>query len=354
MLLIGVPFATGQSIAWRSDLESALRESRTLNRPVWIHVTADWCQPCRSLETFVFKNPTLIRTINERVIPFRAEFDHSTAIIERYQVDCIPFDILLTSDGQVISRRRSPHSVDEFTALIQSIPAPSAQASLLGQARSGGDSPEDAAGKQPEIPPLVNTLRNTQPEQSVFNPFASETESGIAEPQPAVTPSGGMIRPTSPFETATPPTVSARAGNSDALAQTSHSSPTGVNHRFALGGDCPVTLILENRWSAGDPRFGCRHRGQTYLFASAEYLEKFWNDPDRYSPVLAGYDPVIYQEQGQLVLGDKSNGLFMHEDGVQQIVLFYSAANCEKFRAQPDKYVETIRQAVRLAIGPDQ
>ncbi|HMP79153.1 MAG TPA: thioredoxin family protein [Pirellulaceae bacterium] len=344
MLTIGGSLAVGQSISWRMSMDAAVEESQKTLRPVWIHIGAEWCQPCRSLETFVFKNPTLIQTINANVIPVKAEFDHSTALIERFQVDSIPFDILLSSNGEVLARRRSPHTIDEYIALLT--PQKS-----LGQALSSEPSSARSEADLLDKNSPVNSLRNAASGQKFVNPFAdasndrfvgfgSNEESRRDDVSPASTFSAP---PTTPPAAGLP--VGTPAGNSPGSFRPSE---------FALDGDCPVTLLLENRWIAGDPKYGCRHRGKTYLFASEAFLEKFLHDPDRFSPLLAGFDPVLYHEQGHLIQGDKSNGLFMHQNGVPQIVLFRDSETRERFRAQPELYVEAIRQAMRLADSAGQ
>ena len=115
--------------------------------------------------------------------------------------------------------------------------------------------------------------------------------------------------------------------------------------KFCLKGKCPVTLITEGRWEDGDSRFGIVHRNRTYIFANAEKLAVFRSNPDKYSPVLAGYDPVVYHEQGKLVEGLVENGVFMGRMPEQKIVLFLDGTTRSKFQSSPKEYLETIRQA---------
>ena len=122
---------------------------------------------------------------------------------------------------------------------------------------------------------------------------------------------------------------------------------------FALHGKCPVTLMTESKWVDGDPQFGCVHRGRTYLFFSQQNLRTFQADPDKYSPLLAGYDPVIYHERGDLVEGLEVHGVFMGQLPNQRIVLFSSAETRAKFENGPNtkNYIETVRQAMLSTQG---
>ena len=122
---------------------------------------------------------------------------------------------------------------------------------------------------------------------------------------------------------------------------------------FCLQGKCPVTLALEGKWVDGDARWGIVHRDRTYLFSSEENYRRFQEKPDYYSPVLAAYDPVTFHDSGNFVDGLEENGVFMEKDAHQQIVLFSSAANREKFQSNPQLYMRSVRKAIYAASRVD-
>lgn len=115
---------------------------------------------------------------------------------------------------------------------------------------------------------------------------------------------------------------------------------------FALHGKCPVSLIQQGQWVEGDARWGIVHRDRTYLFSSKENYDLFKTDPDRFSPILSGFDPVVFHEQGKLLDGLEENGVFMGKNDKQHIVLFQSPETRAKFQANPQLYLDTVRQAV--------
>jgi YHS domain-containing protein len=122
---------------------------------------------------------------------------------------------------------------------------------------------------------------------------------------------------------------------------------------FCLQGKCPVALVLEGKWVEGDARWGIVHRDRTYLFSSEENFRRFRERPDYYSPVLAAYDPVAFHDSGDFVDGMEENGVFMEKDDHQQIVLFASAANREKFQSNPQLYMRSVRKAIYTASRVD-
>lgn len=115
---------------------------------------------------------------------------------------------------------------------------------------------------------------------------------------------------------------------------------------YALKGHCPVTLLTQGQWKQGDREIGVIHRRQVYLFVNEAARETFQRDPDLYSPLLAGFDPVIYHETGKLVKGDEAFGVFMGKLPNQRVVLFTSADTQSQFKASPKQFIETVRQAM--------
>ena len=128
-------------------------------------------------------------------------------------------------------------------------------------------------------------------------------------------------------------------------------SQTPAQPKYALHGKCPVTLLAETKWVDGDPQWGCVHRNRIYIFSSAENLRTFQQDPDANSPILAGYDPVLFLETGKLVDGLEKHGVFMGKTPNQRIVLFANAQTRSEFQSAPRKYLDVVRQAMSSAGG---
>ena len=114
-----------------------------------------------------------------------------------------------------------------------------------------------------------------------------------------------------------------------------------------MEGYCCVSLMDEGKWVVGDVRWGVLHRGQVYLFQSPAAQQKFLSDPDRYSPVLAGFDPVVYRESGQLRRGSRHHGLWFDD----QMYLFSSEAALERFKTAPESFAAVVRQAMATNPG---
>ncbi|REK13015.1 MAG: DUF255 domain-containing protein [Planctomycetota bacterium] len=109
-----------------------------------------------------------------------------------------------------------------------------------------------------------------------------------------------------------------------------------------LEGNCPVTLLERKRWAVGNAAFGAVHRGRTYLFLGPQEKEKFLADPDRYSPVMSGLDPIHALEGQQAVPGKREYGVF-GADG--HVYLFADEATRSRFEQNEQYYTQRVQQA---------
>ena len=87
------------------------------------------------------------------------------------------------------------------------------------------------------------------------------------------------------------------------------------------------------------------HRGRTYLFVDAEKAARFFQDPDRYAPVLSGQDVVLAVDEGRYVPGQREHGAFFGH----RVYLFSSEETLQHFENHPNRYADA---AVRLAFQP--
>ena len=171
------------------------------------------------------------------------------------------------------------------------------------------------------------------------SPPTSEVANSIA-PRQAVTPSANR-QPMDPQLTTN--THSPISQSSPQQTQSSpQQTPTPKAAEFGLEGYCPVTLIEGDKWVKGDKRWGARHRGRLYLFQTAAAQQKFLASPDRFSPVLAGFDPVEFAERGQYAEGMRTHGI-RYQD---QIYLFVSEESLSRFAQSPDRFAEVAQRAI--------
>lgn len=117
---------------------------------------------------------------------------------------------------------------------------------------------------------------------------------------------------------------------------------------LGFDGCCPVTLKTHKRWAPGNPAFGVVHRGRTYLFVGAKERDEFLGNPDAFSPVFAGMDPVLLLERQQATPGSRKFGY----EFAGSFYLFSSQETMQRFAASPQTYAAGVRQAMRRIDSP--
>ncbi len=187
----------------------------------------------------------------------------------------------------------------------------------------------------------VSNSAATSAQSQLISTDSNETTSGLIPSSMT-----GQSKTADPSASAAEPSGAAEPnGAAQVVADTSGNGV--IQPTKGLDSFCPVTLIKQQQWVKGDRQWGCIHRGRLYLFTSKQHRDLFQATPDQFSPLLGGFDPVEYLENGDLVDGLRAHGVFYSdEDGPQLIVLFKDKPNRDKFEENPAKYLQPVRQAM--------
>lgn len=104
---------------------------------------------------------------------------------------------------------------------------------------------------------------------------------------------------------------------------------------LGLDGYCPVELIRHEQWIEGDPRWTVQYQGQTYQTSGPLAQRLFRANPERYVPVLSGYDPVAAANGGGQVKG-QTETCVIYEG---RLFMFSSQATLTQFRQNPKQFI---------------
>ena len=218
------------------------------------------------------------------------------------------------------------------------------------------------------LPPGQNPFGATQPNPNgsvmLSNPFLTRKTQAAPQPQPAyqappVTPiPQNHVAPPAAQTTREQPVVTPAPIRTASIAPAQTPTPaltpampepqapaanTDLPENVAMDGFCCVTLHEEERWVKGNAAWGAQHRGMVYLFDSAATQQRFLADPDKFSPLLSGYDPVVYHQTGELKSGFRALGVRYKE----MTCLFSSEESLQRFWESPWQYAQTAQQAMR-------
>jgi YHS domain-containing protein len=179
-----------------------------------------------------------------------------------------------------------------------------------------------------------------EPGGMFFPPARTEPSLATTEASPLPFPMPADIEPqTAPIEAPAMTKVSespapSRFPERSAYTQSKYeriSSRTGLT---GLKGFCPVRLRDHRDLEDGQPAYRVQHNGRVYALSSAEALQSFLADPEKYVPAASGYDVVLHSQTGESVEGVLDHSAWFKG----RLYLFTSAENKDAFVSNPQGY----------------
>jgi protein disulfide-isomerase len=379
-----------QGIEWVRDLETAKGIAARTNRPILIHFFGPACMPCQRLDQEVYTRSEVKRALEATFIPVRLNAEEYPATASIYGVDRWPSDVILAPNGQFVARLQCPPSANQYLAQLDLVARGGTSTLAAG---TPSNSPSIAAAPAANgafaAPPIQQAGTHGQPPGGAVSAHASAPVASVGAPMDRianydfrnVAPAGpnavrGSAYAGEPGAPAAgvpavvasgPPAlqqpsqqVAAQLAQQQFNTQSFELVAASDAPPIGLDGFCPVCLRKEGnkqgRWVKGDARFGVVHRGRTYLFSGSAEQQEFLRDPDRYSPVMAGNDPVLACDYGQQVPGQRKIGRYFGD----RVYMFASEETLAKFlaevdesqaRSRPNRYAEAILQAENPSRG---
>jgi thiol-disulfide isomerase/thioredoxin len=113
------PPSTG--IAWRTDVEQALKTASREGRPVLIDFWATWCGPCKQMEAELWARPD-VAPLLEKFVCLKVDIDQQGGTAIRFHTESVPTLVLTDPWGMELARREGYGSPDGYLALLRAMP----------------------------------------------------------------------------------------------------------------------------------------------------------------------------------------------------------------------------------------
>lgn len=344
-------------IAWRTDLTTAHAEAKAQNKPLLLHFFSDNCIWCDRLEAGAFQSPEVSAALAQGFVPIKIHAGKSPEIAKMFKVSKFPTDVVVTPAGKTLAHGVSPQDPTRYIAMLagagrQMMPQASPVAPATQRLAQKVHSPQPSAGTggamtNPHVAQTaVASVGDTALPGGATTRLAGARTEGmtLGMPSQSMSPSEAMPMPEeTAMDMATPPS------NPEPPAAEESTIP-----KLAMEGYCAVTVIDEDRWAEGNPKFGVVHLGKLYLFESQNKMAMFLEDPTPYTPILNEIDVVRFFEERKIVRGKRQFGM---KDPVHGRMFFFAdeaAMNhfYNEYARYTDAAVEVMQQAVRDA-NPD-
>jgi len=399
-LITGGTEVQADSVKWRSQVDAAKLEAIQTNKLVLLHFWSSSCGPCKRLDKEVFSQPQVGQLLEQYFVPVKVSVDISPALASSLNIDRVPTDVVLTPQGNVVAKLSCPMDPSDYStqlvnlaqhyrqqiakhnvpaqapvqsayaglkvgqynnAAIATAPGSLHQAPSLPQAHANGAQqnltatrPQEtlnryaSAAANPQTPgQVVNAAPNRYGNQQVTTAIPP-----AAQAHPATVQTTSSQTPLPPQQQISVPPASAAVATTESFSSLKTKTATPIilpagSPPLAFEGYCPATLKHARKWVQGDLKFGAIHRGRTYLFAGEAQRQQFLANPDAYSPVFSGIDPVKLLDENKTVEGQRKFGYEYRG----AFYLFSSQESMTRFAGQPDQYAASVRQAMTRMDG---
>ncbi len=115
--------ATKSTIAWQPELDTALDQARTANKPVIVDLFAEWCVACKELDRYTFSD-SRVAELAKQFVAVKLDFTELDAdndrIMQRYNVLALPAILFFNRKGEYLASERINGFVDA-EAMVQKL-----------------------------------------------------------------------------------------------------------------------------------------------------------------------------------------------------------------------------------------
>jgi thioredoxin-like negative regulator of GroEL len=113
------PAAPVGEIQWRTDYGGALKEAQDKNLPLIIDFGTVNCYWCKKLDESTFRDPRIVRTMNERFIPLRIDGEKEPTLVQLLKITSYPTVVLASPDKRIIGNMEGYQEAERFHESLQ-------------------------------------------------------------------------------------------------------------------------------------------------------------------------------------------------------------------------------------------
>src|SRR5271170_5163675 len=110
-----------ETLHWQPWSDAAFNQARTEHKFVLLDLEAVWCHWCHVMDDITYRDPIVIRLLNQRYVLVKVDQDSRPDISNRYQDYGWPATVVFAADGSEIVKRQGYLQPVEMSSMLQAI-----------------------------------------------------------------------------------------------------------------------------------------------------------------------------------------------------------------------------------------
>lgn len=99
--------------------EQGLEKQRELKKPMLLLFHLSYCYRCKAMERKVYKDPKVIKYINQHFIPVEVDLDKEKPTAKLFEVDYTPTHVFIAPDGSTALREKDVIKKSRFERMLK-------------------------------------------------------------------------------------------------------------------------------------------------------------------------------------------------------------------------------------------
>lgn len=298
--------AAADGVRWLKDPQAAMQQAAATGRPVLMKFTADWCGYCKKMERTTFSDARTAEVVHRDFVPLLIDADKHKGLTQQLKIKGLPATLIIAPDTTILDRITGFQTTDKLLPRLNAVTASHQPA--------------------PRVPALPAAQQKTTTVQAVPNPFETNP---FAQQQPPAPPQ----QPAAPAPNSIDASSAARTAT---VATTATAAPA----QPAFGGLCLTSVVEERQLIPGSETVTGEYRGRQLHFRDAVQRDLFFQNPQKYWPVLDGICAGTYMESGQSIPGKLQHAAVFRN----QVWLFSDRDQMLSFIESPADYATGIEE----------
>ncbi len=109
-----------ETVNWEKTWQKAVARAKKESKPILVDFYADWCVWCKTLDSTTYRDPAVVRMLDESMVPLKIDVDHGGRDLARkWGVSGLPTILVLGPDGKELGRIPGYLPAKDFLAEVR-------------------------------------------------------------------------------------------------------------------------------------------------------------------------------------------------------------------------------------------